>query len=79
MLFRMRCARFALKLSIADQTEATSHAGFVVADRIHFGTHQLDAGFQGFKDLVLMPCLSVVCQHPIGGGPCSGCGYFFRS
>ena len=59
-----------LQFSIADQAEPVAKVGLSGPDRFHLGAHQFDAGFQGFKDVVLMPGQAVIRQQTIGCGSC---------
>ena len=59
-----------LQFSVADQAEAVPQVGFAGADGFHFRSDQFDAGFEGFQNLVLMACLTVVRQKTVGRCPC---------
>ena len=66
-----------LQLAIANQAEAIAQVGLTGTDRLHLRPDQLDAGFQGFEDVVLVPGQPVVRQQAIGSSP--RCGVFFAS
>lgn len=56
-----------LQLTAPDQAEAIAEVALTRSDRFHLGAEQLDPGFEGFENLVLVACETVVGQEPVGG------------
>ena len=51
-----------LHFTVADQAETIPEIGLAGSDGFHLGAHQLNASFQRFQDVVLMPGQPVVGQ-----------------
>ena len=64
-----------LQLALADQAEAITQVGLAGADGFHLSSQQLNAGFQGFHDFVLVPGLPVVSQQLLRLEALFGCRF----